>query len=154
MEETLPFTSANHWLLVYKFSFAIGRDFGRTVSQFPTAQSRERLLLTCETLPCTYFMDIKLIKEELTSQFPEYSFFLSRRLTGRCIVAIKTKYNGADIFVKKHRVVIEAGIPEWKTRLILGAGAAYRKVTDKGFYDVALRVSDFLSKKYVVSVQK
>ena len=46
------------------------------------------------------------IKNELISEFPEYSFFITKRLTGRCIVAKYTKYNGADIFVKKNKIII------------------------------------------------
>src|SRR4051812_47929684 len=98
-------------------------------------------------------LDINEIKDELTFQFPQYSFFLTRRLTGRCIVAKKSKYYGADIFIKKDRIIVEAAVPEWKTRLMLGAGAAYIKLTDKKFSDVAFEVKDFLSTKYEVSLR-
>ena len=97
--------------------------------------------------------DVYIVKEELASQFPEYSFFMTRRLTGRCIVAKYTKYNGADIFVKKDRIIVEAAIPEWKTRLMIGAGAVYRKITDKSFSDIALKIRDFLSNKYDVTLR-
>ena len=99
-------------------------------------------------------LDINKIKEELISQFPEYSFFVSRRLNGRCIVAKKTKYRGADIFVKKDRIVIDAAIPEWKTRFILGAGAAYIRLTKKDFFEVALQIRDFLGHRYDVSIRR
>jgi hypothetical protein len=98
-------------------------------------------------------LQIEKIKEELTSQFPEYSFFLTRRLTGRCIVAKHTKFNGADIFVRKDRIIIEACIPEWRTRLMIGAGAVYRKFPDKHFFDTALRIKDFLDSRYAVSLR-
>ncbi|HEX6334891.1 MAG TPA: hypothetical protein VFZ78_11735 [Flavisolibacter sp.] len=81
------------------------------------------------------------------------TFFVTRRLTGRCIVAKKSKYFGANIFVKKDRIVVEASIPEWKTRFMLGAGAAYRKLTDPNFNEAALQVAQFLSNKYEVRLR-
>jgi hypothetical protein len=98
-------------------------------------------------------LDIDYIKEKLSSQFPEYSFSLTRRLSGRCIVAKKSKYNGADIFVKNDRIIIEAAIPEWKIRIMLGAGAIYKKVTDKNFSETALQIKEFLSRSYDVRMR-
>ena len=99
-------------------------------------------------------IDINLIKEELTVQFPEYSFFTTRRLIGRCIVARKSKYYGADIFIKKDRMVIEAAIPDWGTRLLLGAGALYKKISDPNFSEVAIQMKEFLSSTYKVSLRR
>jgi hypothetical protein len=98
-------------------------------------------------------LDINDIKEKLAVQFPELSFSTTRRLTGRCIVAMKSKYQGADIFVKRNKIVIEAAIPQWKTRLMLGAGALYKKLTDKDFSKTALQIKDYLSKNYEVSLR-
>jgi hypothetical protein len=98
-------------------------------------------------------LDINNIKRELSAQFPELSFSTTRRLFGRCIVAKKSKYQGADIFIKSNKIVIEAAIPEWKTRLMLGAGAVYRKLTDKDFSKTALQIKDYLSQKYEVSLR-
>ena len=98
-------------------------------------------------------LDINNIQEELATQFPELSFFITWRLLGKCIVAKKSKYNGADIFIKKKRIVVEASIPEWKTRMFLGAGAVYLKYTDRKFSETALRVKDFLSNKYDVRLR-
>lgn len=98
-------------------------------------------------------LDIDQIKEELIAHFPEYSFFVTRRLTGRCIVAKESKYHGADIFVKSNSIIIEAAIPEWKTRFMLGAGVLYKKMTDKDFSKTALRIKDYLGEKYTVRIR-
>ncbi len=88
------------------------------------------------------------IKKELTGQFPEYSFSTVRRLQGICIVVTKSKYHGADIFIKKNKIIIEAGFPAFKTRLLWGAGVLWKKTFDKEFYTVAIRVKSFLGRKY------
>lgn len=98
-------------------------------------------------------LDINSIKMELAEAFPEISFSTTRRLTGRCIVAMKSKYQGADIFIKSDKIVVEAAIPQWTTRFMLGAGAAYRKLTDKDFSDTALQIKEYLSRKYEVSLR-
>jgi hypothetical protein len=66
---------------------------------------------------------------------------------------MKSKYQGADIFVKKDRIIIEAAIPEWKTRFMMGAGAAYKKITDAGFSDTALEIKEHLAEKYKVRMR-
>lgn len=99
-------------------------------------------------------LDIDQLKQELTEHFPEYTFFKTRRLTGHCIVAKKSKYYGADIFVKSDRIVVEAAIPEWTTRLFLGAGAAYKKLTDSKYGEVAKEIEKFLTPKYKVSLRQ
>lgn len=99
-------------------------------------------------------IDIDQLQQELTGQFPEFAFFRARRLTGRCIVAKKSKYYGADIFVKGDRIVVEPAIPDWTTRLIMGAGAAYKKLTDSNYNEVASNIRDYLSQKYQVSLRQ
>jgi len=98
-------------------------------------------------------LDKEQLKQELTEHFPEYFFFKTRRLTGRCIVAKKSKYCGADIFVKGDRIIVESAIPDWTTRLFLGAGAAYKKLTDQKFSEAAMEIKDFLNGKYEVSIR-
>ena len=98
-------------------------------------------------------LDENQIKEELATHFRDLTFFTTRRLTGRCIVAKKSTYYGADIFVKKDSIVVEAAIPDWKTRLLMGAGAAYKKITDQNFSQTALQVKEFLSRKYEVRLK-
>lgn len=98
-------------------------------------------------------LDIISIKNELSTQFPEYSFFTSRRLFGRCIVAKNTKFSGADIFVKKETIIVEPAIPQWKTRFMLGAGAIYKKLTDPNFSLPATRIVQFLSNRYKVRLR-
>lgn len=97
--------------------------------------------------------DINSIKDEISLQFPEYSFFITRRLSGRCIAAKDTKYRGADVFVKSKNIIVEPSIPEWKTRFILGAGAIYKKLADKEFSVPALRLREYLAKKYEVRLR-
>ncbi len=98
-------------------------------------------------------LDINQIKEELEKNFPQYQFSTTRRLTGRCIVAKQSKYYGADIFIKNDRIIVEPAIPEWTTRLILGAGAAHKKLTDKTFSETAIKIKDFLGKSYKVDLK-
>jgi len=99
-------------------------------------------------------LNIDQFKQELTEHFPEYTFFKTRRLTGRCIVAKESKYYGADIFVKSDSIVVEAAIPDWTTRLVLGAGAAYKKLTDSKYGEVATQIQKFLSTKYKASLRQ
>ncbi len=99
-------------------------------------------------------LEIDQIIQELKENFPEYTFFKTRRLTGRCVVAKKSKYYGADIFVKGDKIVVEAAIPDWATRLLLGAGAAYKKFTDTNYNEVATQIQSFLSRKYHVSLRQ
>lgn len=94
------------------------------------------------------------VKADLEAHFPDYSFFNARRISGRCIVAKKSKYCGADIYVKVDRVVIEAAIPEWKTRFMLGAGAALKRVSDPHYFDAAEEVTNYLRDKYRVELRK
>ena len=99
-------------------------------------------------------LDIDQIIQELTDNFPEYKFFKTQRLTGRCIVAKKSKYYGADIFVKGNEIIVEAAIPDWTTRLVLGAGAAYKKITDRKYAEVATQIQNYLGHKYEVILRQ
>jgi len=69
-------------------------------------------------------------------------------------LAKKSKYYGADIFVKGDSITIEPAIPDWTTRLILGAGAAYKKLTDSKYAEIALQIQDYLKQKHNVSLRK
>tara|TARA_R110002072_G_scaffold288014_2_gene454016 strand:+ start:289 stop:522 length:234 start_codon:yes stop_codon:yes gene_type:complete len=72
-------------------------------------------------------MTIDEIKTELELNFPEYQFKLGKRIYGKCIIAKKSKYSGADIFVKENKIIVESGIAEMKTRLLIGSGAVLLK---------------------------
>jgi hypothetical protein len=69
-------------------------------------------------------------------------------------VSKHTKYSGADIYIKKDRIEIEAAIPEWKTRFMVGAGAIYKKITDPNYSATAIRIKDYLSQKYTVRLRE
>lgn len=97
--------------------------------------------------------EINVVKEELSFRFPEYIFFISWRLTGRCIVVKNSKYSGADIFVKKNYIIVEPSIPEWKTRILLGAGAVYKKIKDPNYSVPAVRIMEYLNHTYKVRLR-
>jgi hypothetical protein len=65
-------------------------------------------------------MNIEELQKKLELNFPEYEFRIGKRIYGQCVIAKKSKYSGADIFIKNDKVLIEAGIPEMKTRLLFG----------------------------------
>lgn len=91
--------------------------------------------------------NIEEIKTDLEQTFPEYSFSIGRRLLGECVIAKNTKYSGADIFVKDNKIVIEAAIPEMKTRMLLGSGALFFKFFSKKFSEPSLRIYKYLCEK-------
>ena len=47
------------------------------------------------------------IRKELETNFPEYEFSIGKRIYGKCIIAKKSKYSGADIFIKGNKISIE-----------------------------------------------
>src|SRR5690606_16525131 len=91
--------------------------------------------------------ELEKIKSDLELAFPEYSFSVGKRLLGECIIAKGTKYSGADIFVTEDQVVVEAAIPEMKTRILLGSGALFLKFFSKKFSEPSLRIYEYLSQK-------
>ena len=98
--------------------------------------------------------DINTIKHQLETQFPDLSFTIGRRIYGECIIAKKTKYSGADIFIKKSNITVEAAIPEMKTRMLLGAGAVFLKLFSKNYKDPSIRIKNFLMKDYDVKLRE
>jgi hypothetical protein len=90
---------------------------------------------------------IEEIKSDLERAFPEYSFSIGKRLLGECVIAKNTKYSGADIFVKDDKIVIEASIPEMKTRILLGSGVLFLKFLSKNFSEPSLKIHNYLRKK-------
>lgn len=79
-------------------------------------------------------MDLEELKAELEKKFPEYEYNIGKRgLGGECVIVKHTKYSGADIFLKKDTIVIEAAIPEMKTRLLLGAGVLFFRMFSRKF---------------------
>jgi hypothetical protein len=68
---------------------------------------------------------IEEIKMYLEKTVPEYSYSIGKRLFEECIIAKNIKYSGADIFVKDNKIIIEAALPEMKTRILLGSGVLF-----------------------------
>ena len=89
-------------------------------------------------------MTIDEIKTELELNFPEYHFKIGKRVYGKCIIAKKSKYSGADIFVKENKIIVEPAIPEMKTRLLVGGGAILLKNFRKDYSEPASRILKFL----------
>lgn len=99
-------------------------------------------------------MNIEDLKNRLEANFPNYEFKLGKRIYGKCIIAKKSKYSGADIYVKENSVTIEAAIPEMKTRLLIGSGALLLKMFRKDFNEPCLKISEYLkSEKIAVRVK-
>lgn len=88
------------------------------------------------------------IKAELEKAFPEWAFTLGKRLRGTCIIAKKSKYAGAEIYVSASGIIIEAAIPSMKTRMLLGAGAVLLKYLHPRYNEPALRIKVYLSDRY------
>jgi hypothetical protein len=88
------------------------------------------------------------IKAELEKAFPEWEFTMGHRLRGACIIAKKSKYSGAEIYVSPAEINIEAVIPSMKTRMLLGAGAVLLKYLHKRYNEPALRIKVYLSGRY------
>ena len=91
---------------------------------------------------------IENLKTELETAFPEMSFSIGKRIYGQCIIAKKSKYSGADIFVKDDGIIVEAAIPEMKTRLLIGSGAVLLKLFNKNYSEPSLKIKEYLSGKY------
>jgi hypothetical protein len=94
--------------------------------------------------------DLELVKKQLEAEFPDLSFSNGKRIYGNCIIAKKSKYSGADIFVRKNKIVVDAAIPEMKTRFLIGAGVLYLKFFNKNFSEPSIRIFEFLKKNYNV----
>jgi hypothetical protein len=97
--------------------------------------------------------DLDLLKNELEKAFNYYEFFFARRLAGRRLVAKSSKYSGADIWLRNGTIVIEPAIPEWKTRLVLGAGAVYLKATNQEYRIPAKKIAEYLMTTYKVDLR-
>lgn len=89
-------------------------------------------------------MQLEKLQSKLESNFPEYTFTLGKRIYGRCLIAKKNKYSGADIYIKKNGVIIESAIPGMKMRLLLGSGALLLKRYRKDYEEPCLAIYDFL----------
>ena len=93
-------------------------------------------------------MDFEKIKTKLESKFPEYKYSIgNRKLAGDCIIVKNTKYSGVDIFIKKDKILIEAAIPEMKTRLMIGTGVLFLKLFSKKFKEPSNRIHNYLKEE-------
>lgn len=95
----------------------------------------------------TLIMKIDQIKKDLELEFPQYQFSIVKRIYGKCIITKKSKYSGADIYVKENRIIVEPGVPEMKTRLLIGGGAVLLKMFRKDFNEPALEIAKFLEER-------
>lgn len=99
--------------------------------------------------------DLEELRIKLIEQFPEYEFRIGKRIYGQCIIAKKSKYSGADVFIKKDKILIEASVPEMKTRLLLGAGAVFLKFFRKDFGEPCQRIAEYLIQEdYKVKIKQ
>ncbi len=90
-------------------------------------------------------MNFEELKSKLENRFPEYEYRIgNRKLAGDCVIVKNTKYSGVDIFMKKDRILLEAAIPEMKTRLLLGAGALLFRVFSKKFKEPSAKIYSYL----------
>lgn len=89
-----------------------------------------------------------VIIAELVQYFPEYKFSQGRRLYGKCIIAKNSTYSGAEIFIKKNKIVVDAAFPEMKTRILLGAGALLFKMFSIDYNEPSQRIYEFLNARY------
>jgi len=92
-------------------------------------------------------MDLSELKTQLEEAFPQYQFSLGKRITGPCLIARKNRFSGADVFIKPSGIIIEAGIPEFKTRLLVGAGAVWLKARRHDFHEPAQSIYQYLLEK-------
>ena len=93
-------------------------------------------------------MNLEELKVKLENQFPEYEYRIgNRKLAGDCIIVKNTKYSGVDIFIKKDKILLEAAIPEMKTRLLIGAGAIFLKMFSKKFKIPSRRIYNYLKEE-------
>ena len=89
-------------------------------------------------------MRLEELLVKLENQFPEHEFRIGKRIYGKCIIAKKSKYSGADIFINIDKILIEASIPEMKTRLLLGSGAVYLKIFRKDYGEPCQKIANYL----------
>lgn len=89
-------------------------------------------------------MNLEELKIELEKNFPKYEYSLGKRgLVGSCIIVKNTKYSGVDIFLKKNTIVLEAALPEMKTRLMLGTGVLFLRIFSKKFNDPSKKIHSY-----------
>ena len=95
-------------------------------------------------------MNFEQLKRKLENQFPEYKYSIgNRKLAGDCLIVKNTKYSGVDIFLRKDNFLIEAAIPEMKTRLLIGTGVLFLKAFSKEFIEPSRRIFAFLKEEGV-----
>jgi len=88
------------------------------------------------------------IKNELELAFPHMTFTIGKRAFQKCIIAYRSKYRGADIFVKNDKIIVEAAIPEMRTRLLIGSGALLLKMFKRDFSVPAGVIIEYLSARH------
>ena len=89
------------------------------------------------------------LKADLETNLSQYTYTLGNRpFYGRCIVAKETRYYGADIFLKNGGIEIEAGIPDMRTKVLIGSGALLMKWFNPKFSVPESSILRYLGSKY------
>ncbi|WP_460218030.1 hypothetical protein [Psychroserpens sp. MEBiC05023] len=85
------------------------------------------------------------LKKDLEFYFKTYKFSIGKRIYGRCVIAEKSKFCGADIYIKSNKIHVQAGIPRMKTRLLVGGGAVILKMFSKRYSEPSYDIYEYLS---------
>ncbi|MBO9151349.1 hypothetical protein ACFOTA_03960 [Chitinophaga sp. GCM10012297] len=76
------------------------------------------------------------------------TFRIGQRAFVQCIIAKSSRFSGADIFLEKNGITIEPGIPEMRTRILVGSGALLLKIFSRNFSAPAVKIKGYLEGKY------
>jgi len=99
-------------------------------------------------------IQLENLMERLSVEFPDMSFRIGSRLNKKCIIAKKSNYSGADIFVKSDRIELEPCVPDTKHRILIGSGALFLKLFRKSFSEPAKQIASSLEKDgFIVSLR-
>lgn len=91
---------------------------------------------------------LEALKAELEKQLPEYSYRPARRTHGKCIVAKKTNFSGAAIYVKKDFIEVRASIPETWALYAVGSGAIFMRWFSPAYSEPQKKITAYLSSRY------
>ncbi|MBB6613153.1 hypothetical protein H7F15_19090 [Pontibacter sp. Tf4] len=91
---------------------------------------------------------LEAIKSDLEENTPQYTYRIGKRVYGQCIIAKKSNFSGADIYLKKDRIEVESAIPETWARIVAGSGAALMKLFTKDYSKPEEELLSYLGHKY------